>query len=67
MSKRIFTVKAVWDEAARVFHSESDITGLHIEAPTLEEFEAAIQEHAADLIEANHAGPARPQPEAGCA
>ena len=57
MDKRTFRVQAVWDEEAGVFYSESDIVGLHIEAPTLEEFEAAMEEHAVDLIVANHIAP----------
>ena len=38
MTKLTFTVKAVWDEDLKIFFSESDIIGLHIEAKTLEEF-----------------------------
>ena len=56
MDKRTFRVQAVWDAEAGVFYSESDIVGLHIEASTLEEFEAAMEEHAVDLIVANHIG-----------
>ena len=33
--KRTFRVKAVWDVAAKVFYSQSDIEGLHIEAADL--------------------------------
>ena len=33
-----FFVKAVWDEEAKVFYSDSDIVGLHIEAETIEGF-----------------------------
>ena len=57
MGKRGFTVRAVWDGEAGVFYSESDIVGLHLEAGTLEEFEALMREHAADLIVANHIAP----------
>jgi hypothetical protein len=52
--KRTFYVRALWDEAARVYYSESDIIGLHIEVPTIEEFEAVMNDVAADLIIANH-------------
>lgn len=52
--KRSFTVKAVWDNEAGVFYSESDIEGLHIEAVTLDEFEEIMMDAAPDLIVANH-------------
>lgn len=52
--KRSFTVRAVWDEKAGVFVSESDIVGLHIEAATVEEFEVLMMEFAPELIAANH-------------
>lgn len=54
MSKLIFEVVAIWDDEARVWISESDIIGLHIEADTLEGFEREVREHAADLIVENH-------------
>ena len=52
--RKIFTVRAVWDADARVYYSESDISGLHIEAETLEEFESDLFDVAAELIVANH-------------
>ena len=52
--KRTFNVKAVWDDEAQVFYSQSDIEGLHIEAASLDEFEAIIIEEAPELIIANH-------------
>ena len=52
--KRSFYVKALWDEEVSRWYSESDIDGLHIETDTLDEFEEVIEEHAADLIMANH-------------
>ena len=52
--KRAFTVKAIWDEEASVFVCDSDIEGLHIEASTIEEFEALMNELAIDLVIANH-------------
>ena len=57
MSKRTFTVRAIWDEEAEVFYSESDIEGLHIEADTLDEFESIIMELAVELVVANHIQP----------
>lgn len=49
-----FFVKAVWDEEARVFYSDSDIVGLHIEAETIEEFREVLVDVAPELILANH-------------
>ena len=49
-----FFVKAVWDEEAKVFHSDSDIVGLHIEAETIEEFREILVDLAPELILANH-------------
>jgi Domain of unknown function (DUF1902) len=54
MTKRIFTIRAIWDAGAGVYFSESDIDGLHIEAQTLAEFEEVLHEHALDLVLANH-------------
>ena len=47
-------MRAVWDDEARVYHCESDISGLHIEAATIEDFEAVMNDMAVDLIIANH-------------
>lgn len=52
--KRTFVVRALWDEKAKVFYSESDIVGLHIEAATLDEFEDVMMDVGIDLILANH-------------
>ncbi|PWW02224.1 uncharacterized protein DUF1902 [Hoeflea marina] len=52
--QRTFSVKALWDAEAKVFVSESDIEGLHIEAETIEAFEAVMHDAAIDLIVANH-------------
>jgi hypothetical protein len=52
--KRTFTVSALWDEDAKVYYSESDIIGLHIEAETVEEFEDIMREVAVELVVANH-------------
>ena len=54
MVKRSFTVRALWDDEAKVYYSESDIIGLHIETDSLDEFESLIQEIAPGLIVANH-------------
>lgn len=54
MAKRLFTVTAHWDAEAQVFYAQSDIIGLHIEAPTIEGFEAAMLEVAPGLVVANH-------------
>lgn len=54
MNKRSFFVRACWDEQAKVFYSESDITGLHIEAGSIEEFEATMLDVAVELVLANH-------------
>ena len=56
MIKRNFYVDACWDDEAKVFYSKSDILGLHIEAPTLQEFEAVMNDVALELILANHIG-----------
>ena len=54
MSKKAFYVRAIWDEEAKVFYSESDIFGLHIDAKTLDEFEEVIFDVASELVVANH-------------
>lgn len=54
MTQRTFAVQAIWDEAAQVWVSESDIQGLHIEAETLQEFEQLVGEFARELIVTNH-------------
>lgn len=54
MTKRSYFVRAFWDEEAKAFVSESDIVGLHIESPTLDEFEEVLKEVGPELIVANH-------------
>ena len=54
MTNRTFRVRAVWDAEAKVFVTDSDIVGLHVEAPTFDEFEAMVMNVAPDLIIANH-------------
>ena len=53
-SPRHFSVTAIWDDEAKVFYSQSDIKGLHIEAETIAEFEAVLDASASELIFANH-------------
>jgi hypothetical protein len=57
MSQRTFSVKAIWDPEARVYYSESDIFGLHIECKTLGEFEEVLMAEGINLILANHVSP----------
>ena len=54
MSQRTFSVKAIWDAEARVYYSESDIFGLHIETKTLDDFEEVMMAEGVNLILANH-------------
>lgn len=54
MAKRMFNVTAHWDDEAQVFYSDSDIIGLHIEAATIDEFEAVMMDVAPGLVVANH-------------
>lgn len=52
--KRTFFVKAIWDEEAQVYYSETDIFGLNIETKTLNEFEEVMNEFALEMIMDNH-------------
>ena len=52
--KRMYSVTAHWDDVAKVFYSDSDIVGLHVEAATIEEFEAIMMDVAPGLVVANH-------------
>lgn len=52
--QRTFHVRARWDGEAKRFYSQSDIIGLHIETATLKEFEAVMNDVAAEMIFANH-------------
>jgi Domain of unknown function (DUF1902) len=54
MLKRMFYLKALWDEDAKVFYSESDIEGLHIQSADIDLFEEIMFDTAMDLIVANH-------------
>ena len=52
--KRTFFVRACWDQDAEVYYAESDIDGLAIEAPTIDEFESIMMAVAPELILSNH-------------
>jgi hypothetical protein len=54
MAKRMFSVTALWDHKAKVFYSDSDIIGLHIEAATIEAFEEVMMDVAPGLVMSNH-------------
>ena len=51
-----FWVGARWDDDAEVFRSESNIVGLHIEAESLDEFQAILMDVVPELLAANHGG-----------
>lgn len=55
--KKSYYVRALWDDEAKRYYSESDIDGLHIETDTLDEFEEVMRDVAAELIIANHITP----------
>jgi len=55
--QRTFKIVAIWDDEAKVFYSESDIKGFHIETKTVDQFEELITELAIELIIENHIGP----------
>lgn len=57
MSQKTYEIKACWDDEAKVWYSESDIIGLHIEASSLEEFEEIMRDCAVELILTNHLTP----------
>jgi hypothetical protein len=52
--KRMFYVKALWDDEVNVWHSETNIDGLFIETKTLEKFEDIMPALANDMVLANH-------------
>lgn len=54
MTRKAFTIRAIWDNEAGVYYSDSDIIGLHVEAKTLDEFEEVIFDVASELVVANH-------------
>jgi Domain of unknown function (DUF1902) len=52
--KRTFYVKAIWDDEAKVWISDTDIKGLFINAKDLDEFEEVVNEFAGELVLENH-------------
>ncbi len=48
-----YFVKAIWDDDASVYYSQSDIPGLHIETDNLDDFELVLFDVAAELIATN--------------
>ena len=49
-----YYVRAVWDDEAKTYYTDSDIWGLHIETPSLDEFEELVFELGPEMIMANH-------------
>ena len=54
MTQRVFHVTAIWDDDAKAYYCDSDIIGLHVEARTIDEFEAVMLDVAPGLIVDNH-------------
>ena len=52
--KKHYFVRAVWDDEAKTYYTESDINGLFIETPSLEEFEELVFELGPEMIMSNH-------------
>jgi len=57
VTPQIFKISPVWDDDAEVYISKTDIIGLNIQADTLDEFNALVEEFAAEFIQANHCVP----------
>lgn len=53
MQKKYF-VRPVWDDEAKTYYTDSDIVGLNIETPSLDEFEELVFRFGPELIMANH-------------
>lgn len=49
-----FYIKALWDNETKVFYSESNIAGLHIETESIKQFEEVLYDIVAELIISNH-------------
>ena len=47
-------IKAIWDEENKIYYSQSNVRGLHIEAATFELFKEVVFDVIDELIEANH-------------
>lgn len=56
-----FYVTAHWDDDAKVFYSESNIVGLHVEAATMEEFEDIVASLAPEICYLNHLSKKTPE------
>ena len=54
MEETKFFVTPHWDDEAKVFYSESNIVGLHVEAATVEEFEDIVVSLAPEICYLNH-------------
>jgi len=52
--QRTYYVRAIWDDEAKTYYNESDIRGLHIETPSLEEFAELVSELGPDMLATNH-------------
>jgi hypothetical protein len=52
--KKVFYVRPVWDDEAKTYYTDSDILGLAIETPSLDEFEELVAELGPMMIMANH-------------
>ncbi|HEY5107350.1 MAG TPA: DUF1902 domain-containing protein [Caulobacteraceae bacterium] len=48
-----YVIEAIWDAEAGVYFAKSNLPGLNIEAATVQEFVAIVQDVAPDLIAAN--------------
>ena len=47
-------VRPVWDDEAKTYYTDSDIVGLNIETPSLDEFEELVFRFGPEMIMANH-------------
>lgn len=52
-----YYVRAVWDDEAKVFISDTNVPGLNVEAATLHEFMEIVEELAPEMLAANVSGP----------
>ena len=49
-----FYIRPIWDDEAKIYYSDSNIIGLHLEARSIDELFAIADEVAIDLVLANH-------------
>ena len=56
MASMTYYVRAIWDEEAGVYYSETNVPGLNVEAETLHEFIEIAEELAPQMLEANVPG-----------